>query len=126
MPTIIPAPTIISSAGNKQKMIEEYVGKVNTNSSEVSVARMVSPEGWEEPGQRPEFDEYTIVLKGTLKVETENDSFDIKAGSAIITRKGEWIKYSTPYEEGAEYIAVCIPAFSPDTVNRDDEENTTN
>lgn len=126
MPTIIPAPTIISSAGNKQKMIEEYVGKVNTNSSEVSVARMVSPEGWEEPGQRPEFDEYTIVLKGTLKVETENDSFDIKAGSAIITPKGEWIKYSTPYEEGAEYIAVCIPAFSPDTVNRDDEENTTN
>lgn len=121
MPTIIPAPTIISSAGNKQKMIEEYVGKVNTKTSEVSVARMASPEGWEEPGQRPEFDEYTIVLKGALKVETKNDSFDITAGSAIITHKGEWIKYSTPYEEGAEYIAVCIPAFSPETVNRDDE-----
>jgi mannose-6-phosphate isomerase-like protein (cupin superfamily) len=120
MPIKIKAPTIITAAGNKPKKIEEFVGRVNTNTESLSIARMVSPSGWVEPGQQPEFDEYTLVLKGMLKVETENETFEIEAGEAIITNKGDWIKYSTPGPEGAEYIAVCLPAFSPDTVKRDE------
>lgn len=120
MPIVIKSPTIIEAAGNKPKIIEEYFGKVNSKSSEVSIARMKSPQGWIEPGQRPEFDEYTIVLKGILQVKTEKEIIDVKAGSAILTKKGEWIQYSTPYDGSVEYIAVCLPAFTPDTVNRDE------
>ena len=119
MPTMIKSPSIIKAAGNKPKIIEEFIGRVNSKTKELSIARMKSPEGWVEPGQKPEFDEFTIVLKGSLKVETKNDSFEVKAGEAIITHKGEWIKYSTPLPEGAEYIAVCVPAFSQEIVNRD-------
>ena len=119
MPVVIKSPTIIEAAGNKPKIIEEFFGKVNSKTSEVSIAKMTSPQGWIEPGQRPEFDEYTIVLKGTLQVKTEKDIIDVKAGTAILTKKGEWIQYSTPAAEGAEYVAVCLPAFSPDNVNRD-------
>lgn len=119
MPTVIKNPTIIEAAGNKPKIIEEYFGRVNSNTSDVSIAKMTSPQGWVEPGQRPEFDEYTLVLKGTLQIKTESKTFDVKAGSAILTKKGEWIQYSTPFE-GAEYVAICLPAFSPDTVHRDE------
>ncbi|MCW9096224.1 MAG: cupin [Ignavibacteriaceae bacterium] len=118
MPTIIKSPTKIEAAGNKPKIIEEFIGKVNSSNEQISIAKMKSLEGWEEPGQTPEFDEYTLVLKGTLKVETKNQVFEVKAGQAIITHKEEWIKYSTP-NEGAEYIAICLPAFSPETVHRD-------
>ena len=120
MPTIIKTPTKIESAGNKPKIINEFIGRVNSSTEGISIARMQSPSGWQEPGQTPEFDEYTVVLKGMLRVETKDNTFDIHAGEAIITHKGEWIKYSTPNEEGAEYIAVCLPAFSPDTVHRDE------
>lgn len=120
MPTLFNKPTIIKAAGNKPKIIEEFFGKVNSNTSEVSIARMTSPQGWIEPGQRPEFDEYTVVLKGTLQVKTKNEIIDVNAGSAILTKKGEWIQYCTPYEGTVEYIAVCLPAFSPETVNRDE------
>jgi mannose-6-phosphate isomerase-like protein (cupin superfamily) len=120
MPTVINTPTIIESAGNKPKIIEEYFGRVNSKTNLVSIAKMTSPQEWVEPGQRPDFDEYTIVLKGTLQVKTEKEIIDIKAGAAILTKKGEWIQYSTPYEEGAEYVAVCLPAFSPDSVHRDE------
>jgi mannose-6-phosphate isomerase-like protein (cupin superfamily) len=120
MPIIINKPTIIEAAGNKPKIIEEYFGRVNSKTSEVSIAKMTSPQGWIEPGQRPLFDEYTIVIKGTLQVKTEKEVIDVKAGSAILTKKGEWIQYSTPYEGTVEYIAVCLPAFTPDTVNRDE------
>lgn len=120
MPTLINKPTIIQAAGNKPKIIEEFFGRVNSNTSEISIAKMTSPQGWIEPGQRPEFDEYTIVLKGTLQVKTETETIIVKAGNAILTKKGEWIQYSTPNEGGAEYVAVCLPAFSPDTVNRDE------
>lgn len=119
MPRIIKTPTIIEAAGNKPKIIQEFFGRVNSKTENVSIAKMTSPAGWEEPGQTPEFDEYTLVLKGMLKVQTQNQTFDVKAGQAILTQAGEWIKYSTPNPEGAEYIAVCIPAFSPDTVHRD-------
>ena len=119
MPTIIKNPSIIEAAGNKPKIIEEFFGRVNSKTSEVSIAKMTSPQGWVEPGQRPDFDEYTIVLKGTLQVKTENEIISVKAGSAILTKKGEWIQYSTPFEEGAQYVAICLPAFSPDTVHRD-------
>jgi mannose-6-phosphate isomerase-like protein (cupin superfamily) len=119
MPTIIKSPTKIEASGNKPKIIEEFIGKVNSSNEQISIAKMKSPAGWEEPGQTPEFDEYTLVLKGMLRVETKNKTYDIKTGEAIITHKGEWIKYSTPTPEGAEYIAVCLPAFSPDTVHRD-------
>lgn len=119
MAQLINKPTIIEAAGNKPKIIEEYFGRVNSNTSEISIAKMTSPQGWIEPGQRPEFDEYTVVLKGTLQVKTENGIIDVKAGSAILTKKGEWIQYSTPYEGTVEYIAVCLPAFSSETVNRD-------
>jgi ethanolamine utilization protein EutQ (cupin superfamily) len=120
MPTLIQGPTIIEAAGNKPKLIREYFGRVNSKSSAISVAHMDSPPGWVEPGQTPEFDEYTVVLKGRLRVEHEGGSTDVRAGQAILTAKGEWIRYST-LEEGAEYIAICLPAFSPDTVNRDSE-----
>ena len=120
MPTIIKNPTKIEAAGNKPKIIEEFIGRVNSSNQQISIAKMQSPQGWEEPGQTPEFDEYTIVLKGMLRVETKGKTFDIKAGEAIITHKGEWIRYSTPESGGAKYIAVCLPAFSADTVHRDE------
>jgi mannose-6-phosphate isomerase-like protein (cupin superfamily) len=120
MPTKIDAPIVIASAGNKPKIIQEFFGNVNSKTGDVSVARMISPGGWVEPGQTPDFDEYTVVLKGMLRVKTKNDLFEIHAGQAIITKKGEWIQYSTPGQDGAEYIAVCLPAFSPDTVHRDE------
>lgn len=120
MPELIKNPTIIEAAGNKPKRIEEFIGRVNTQSSEVSIARMVSPEGWVEPGQTPEFDEYTVVLHGVLHVQCRDDEFDIQAGQAIIVTKGEWVQYSSPASGGCEYMAVCLPAFSPDTVHRDD------
>ena len=120
MPVVIKSPIIIEAAGNKPKIIEEYFGRVNSKTEGVSIAKMTSPQGWVEPGQCPEFDEYTVVLKGTLQVKTEKEVLDIKAGSAILTKKGEWIQYSTPYKEGAEYVAVCLPAFSPEIVHRDE------
>jgi quercetin dioxygenase-like cupin family protein len=120
MPIVIKSPTIIEAAGNKPKIIEEYFGRVNSKTEAVSIAKMTSPQGWVEPGQRPEFDEYTVVLKGTLQVKTEKEVIDVNAGSAILTKKGEWIQYSTPFKEGAEYVAICLPAFSPYTVNRDE------
>ena len=117
---VIKEPEVIKAAGNKPKVIEEFIGRVNSQTDNVSIARMKSPPGWEEPGQRPEFDEYSLVLKGFLRVKTENKTVDIKAGQAVISRRGEWIQYSTPGPEGAEYIAVCMPAFSPDAVHRDE------
>jgi ethanolamine utilization protein EutQ (cupin superfamily) len=117
MPTVIAQPTRIEAAGNKPKIIEEFVGRVNSKTSALSVARMQSPAGWVEPGQSPEFDEYTVVLKGMLRVTHKGGTLDVAAGSAVITHAGEWIQYSTP--DGAEYIAICLPAFSPDTVHRD-------
>ncbi len=120
MPTVINKPSIIKAAGNKPKIIEEFIGRVNSHTEDVSVARMRSPGGWEEPGQTPEFDEYTVVLKGILRVKSKNSADDVKAGEAVITYRGEWIQYSTPHPEGAEYISVCIPAFSLDTVHRDE------
>ncbi len=124
MPTLIPQATRIQSAGNKPKLIDEYVGRVNSKTSAASVAHMRSPQGWIEPGQTPEFDEFTIVLKGLLRVEYRNadgtvGSLDVAAGQAVVTHTGEWVRYSTPQEGGAEYIAVCLPAFSMETVHRD-------
>lgn len=121
MPTLISKPTRIQSAGNKPKLIDEYVGRVNTKTSSTSVAHMRSPGGWVEPGQAPEFDEFTIVLKGLLRVEHHSGSLDVRAGQAVITHAGEWVRYSTPEEDGAEYIAVCLPAFSMETVHRDQQ-----
>jgi mannose-6-phosphate isomerase-like protein (cupin superfamily) len=121
MPRLIESPTVIAAVGNKPKRIEEFAGRVNSGDAGVSVARMVSPEGWQEPGQRPEFDEITVVLKGTLRVEHEEGAFEVQAGQAVVARAGEWVRYGTPTPEGAEYVAVCLPAFSPDTVNRDEE-----
>ena len=118
MPTLISTPTRIHAAGEPPKTIEEYVGRVNSRTDGVSIARMISPAGWSEPGQTPEFDEYTVVLRGKLRVETRDDVVEVNAGQAIITHRGEWVRYSTP-EEGAEYIAVCLPASSPETVRRD-------
>ena len=120
MPTHIASPTVIAAAGNKPKRIEEFVGRVNSGTDAVSVARMTSPEGWVEPGQTPDFDEYTLVLSGALHVETASGSIVVRAGQAVITRAGEWIRYSTPEPGGAEYVAICAPAFSPDTVHRDE------
>lgn len=117
MPTLISQPTRIQAAGTKPKIIDEYIGRVNSNTKSTSVAHMRSPAGWEEPGQRPEFDEFTVVLKGMLRVKHASGSMDVHAGQAVIAHKGEWIEYSTP--DGAEYIAVCAPAFSPETVHRD-------
>jgi mannose-6-phosphate isomerase-like protein (cupin superfamily) len=117
---VIKEPKVIKAAGNKPKVIEEFIGKVNSQTTDVSIARMKSPSGWEEPGQRPEFDEYSLVLKGFLRVKTENKTVDIKVNEAVISSRGEWVQYSTPGPEGAEYIAVCIPSFSPNTVHRDE------
>ena len=119
MPQFIPKPTKIKSAGNKPKIILEFVGRVNSKTSAVSIAQMDSPPGWEEPGQTPEFDEYTIVLEGLLHVRTRSAEFDVRGGQAFVAAKGEWVQYSTPRKERAKYIAVCLPAFSPRTVHRD-------
>jgi mannose-6-phosphate isomerase-like protein (cupin superfamily) len=119
MAQLIGAPTIITAAGNKPKRIEEYAGRVNSGHAAVSVARMVSPGGWLEPGQRPEFEEITVVLRGMIRVDSESCTLDVRAGQAIVTAPGEWVRYSTPEGEGAEYVAVCLPAFSPLTVHRD-------
>jgi ethanolamine utilization protein EutQ (cupin superfamily) len=118
MPDLIEGPSRVEAAGTKPKLIDEYVGRVNTGEDRVSVAHMRSPAGWVEPGQRPEFDEYTVVLSGRIEVEHEGGTLSVAAGQAVLTRAGEWIRYSTP--EGAEYIAVCLPAFAPDTVHRDE------
>ena len=120
MPRLIDSPTRIESAGNKPKRIDEYIGRVNSDDGRLSIAHMRSPAGWEEPGQCPEFEEITIVLKGRLHVEHERGEMDVVAGQAVVAERGEWVRYSTPGEEGAEYIAVCLPAFSPSTVHRDD------
>ena len=120
MPRLITAPTVIQGAGNKPKRIEEYAGRVNSGHESVSVARMTSPEGWQEPGQRPEFEELTVVLRGTLRVEYEGGAMDVATGQAVVTSPGEWVRYSTPRAGGAEYVAICLPAFSPATVHRDE------
>jgi len=116
----IAAPTIIEAAGNKKKIIEEYFGLVNSRDAKVSIARMISPSGWSEPGQTPDFDEYTVVFKGMLRVETRDGVREVRAGEAIMAAQGEWVRYSSPGPEGAEYVAVCLPAFSPATVHRDE------
>ena len=120
MPRLIDKPTVIDCVGTKPKQIQEFAGRVNSGHSGVSVARMISPSGWEEPGQRPEFEEITVVLKGTLRVEHEGGALDVRAGQAVVASPGEWVRYSTPSPEGAEYVAVCLPAFSPTTVHRDE------
>ena len=119
MPKLIEKATRIQSAGNKPKEIAEYVGRVNSGTSAISIARMKSPPGWVEPGQTPEFDEYTLVLAGTLRVEGRDGAVDVRGGQAVIALAGEWVRYSSPTDEGAEYVAVCLPAFSPQTVHRD-------
>lgn len=119
MPKLISQPKVIEAAGNKPKRIEEFFGRVNSDTSGVSIARMVSPGGWLEPGQTPEFDEYTVVLKGMLRVTSRDGNLDVSAGQGVMVRKGEWVQYSTPEAGGAEYLAVCLPAFSPATVHRD-------
>jgi quercetin dioxygenase-like cupin family protein len=120
MPKFIEKPTVVAAAGTKPKQIQEFVGRVNSGHDGVSVARMVSPEGWLEPGQRPEFEEITLVLRGLLRVDHEGGTLDVRAGQAIVTLPGEWVRYSTPEAGGAEYVAVCLPAFSPSTVHRDE------
>ncbi len=120
MPTLISSPTRITAAGNKPKLIDEYVGRVNSKTETASVAHMRSPGGWVEPGQTPEFDEFTVVLKGMLRVNHKGGSLDVDTGQAVIAHKGEWVQYSTPGPDGAEYIAVCVPAFSMETVHRDE------
>lgn len=112
-------PTVIAAAGNKPKQIEEFIGRVNSDTDAMSIAKMASPQGWQEPGQTPEFDEYTVVLRGTLRVETREQAIEVRAGQAVMAPRGEWVRYSTPHAEGAEYIAVCLPAFTPDRVHRD-------
>src|SRR5579863_9857904 len=119
MPVLIEKPTVIEAAGNKPKRIEEFIGRVNSEMEGISIARMVSPGGWLEPGQTPEFDEYTVVLKGLLKVESKEGFLEVWAGQALWVKKGEWVRYSTPLTEGAEYLAVCLPAFGPQIVHRD-------
>ena len=121
MPRLIEAPTVIAAAGTKPKKIEEFTGRVNSGHAQFSVARMTSPSGWLEPGQRPEFEEITVVLKGMLRVEHEGGALEVRAGQAVVTAPGEWVRYSTPGPDGAEYVAVCLPAFSPSTVHRDRE-----
>jgi mannose-6-phosphate isomerase-like protein (cupin superfamily) len=122
MPKLIDQPVIIKAEGNKPKRIEEYAGRVSTGHQNVSIARMRSPEGWKEPGQRPEFEEVSVVLSGMLHVEYEGGTLDVRAGQSVVTQPGEWVCYSTPDPGGAEYIAVCLPAFSPKTVNRDPDQ----
>ena len=119
MAQLIEQPTQIEACGNKPKIIQEFIGRVNSRTSDTSIAVMQSPEGWEEPGQTPEFDEYTLVLEGTLKVATKDGDIEIKPNQAVIAPKGEWVRYSTPYPGGAKYVAICLPAFSPETVHRD-------
>ena len=120
MTKIIKQPTLIKAAGTKEKIIEEFFGRVNSKTTDLSIARMKSPEGWEEPGQCPEFDEYTVVLKGTLHVKKKLEEYNVIAGQGILVNKNEWVQYSTPFSGGAEYVAVCLPAFSPTTVHRDE------
>ncbi len=120
MPELVPGPAYVQSAGNKPKVIEEFIGRICTVTEDVSIARMRSPSGWVAPGQTPEFDEYTLVLKGTLHVQWREGSLDAKAGQTVIARRGEWVKYSTPTPDGAEYLSVCLPAFSNATVHRDE------
>jgi mannose-6-phosphate isomerase-like protein (cupin superfamily) len=120
MPTHVKTPTRIEAAGNKPKLIDEYIGRVNSRNEHVSIAHMRSPAGWVEPGQTPEFEEYTVVLKGMVRVTHKGGTLDVRAGQAVIAHPGEWVQYSTPEEGGAEYLAVCVPAFSPETVHRDD------
>ena len=120
MPTLISTPTRVEAAGNKPKLIDEHIGRVNSQTEAVSIAHMRSPGGWVEPGQTPQFDEYTLVLRGSLRVEHREGVVDVPAGQAVIAHAGEWVRYSTPGEDGAEYIAVCVPAFSPETVCRDE------
>jgi mannose-6-phosphate isomerase-like protein (cupin superfamily) len=120
MARLIEKPTRIQAAGNKPKLIDEFIGRVNSETAALSIARMQSPSGWVEPGQTPEFDEYTVVLRGMLRVETKTSVLDVHAGQAVITSGGEWVRYSTPGEDGAEYLAVCLPAFAPATVHRDE------
>ena len=122
MPTLIESPIVIQAAGSPPKRIEEFVGRVSNGQVDVSVARMNSPSGWSEPGQRPEFTEITVVLRGVLRVEHEAGTFDVRTGQAVITHPGEWVRYRTPQPEGAEYLAICLPAFSPRTVHRDGEQ----
>ena len=119
MPRFISGPTLIEAAGHPPKKIEEFIGRVNSGDGAASIARMTSPAGWVEPGQTPEFDEYTLVLRGCLRVESKDAMLEVRAGQAVVTQAGEWVRYSTPEEGGAEYIAVCLPAFSPGTVHRD-------
>lgn len=119
MPRLIESPTIVEAAGQPPKRIEEFVGRVNSGHNGLSIARMVSPTGWTEPGQQPEFDEFTIVLRGMLRVTHRGGSLDVRAGQAVVAEAGQWVQYSTPEEGGAEYVAICMPAFSPDTVHRD-------
>jgi len=121
MPRLISRPAVVEAAGTKPKLIQEFAGRVNSGHAGVSVARMTSPPGWQEPGQRPEFEEITIVLRGMLRVEHAGGTLDVRAGQAVVAEPGEWVRYSTPESEGAEYIAVCLPAFSPDTVHRDSD-----
>jgi len=121
MPQLIERPAIVEAAGNRPKRIEEYAGRVSSGHAGVSVARMQSPPGWREPGQRPEFEEISLVLRGTLRVEHESGCFDVGAGQAVVARPGEWVRYSSPEPGGAEYVAICLPAFSPHTVHRDAE-----
>jgi quercetin dioxygenase-like cupin family protein len=121
MATRITAPKIIPAAGKPPKIIEEFIGRVNSTTSAISIAKMTSPAGWREPGQTPDFDEYTIVLAGELQVETRQAVHNVAAGQAIVVNAGEWVRYSTPGPDGAQYIAVCVPAFSPETVHRDED-----
>ncbi len=119
-PTLVPQPTRVQAAGNKPKLIDEYVGRVNSHTSALSIAHMRSPGGWQEPGQTPEFDEFTVVIRGMIRVEYESGSLDVHAGQAVIAHKGQWVRYSTPDADGAEYFAICLPAFSMETVHRDE------
>jgi hypothetical protein len=119
MPVLMASPTRVASAGAPPKTIDEFVGRVSNGEARVSIARMRSPAGWQEPGQRPEFDEYTIVLRGTLVVESEGSLLGVEAGQAVLVRAGEWVRYTTPGADGAEYVAICLPAFAPDIVHRD-------
>lgn len=120
MPTLVEKPTLIRAAGDPPKTIEEFIGRVNTATAAVSIARMKSPSGWSEPGQTPQFDEYNVILRGMLRVTSASGTLDVGAGQAVMARRGEWVQYSTPGPEGAEYLSVCVPAFSPDTVHRDE------
>lgn len=122
MPTLIGSPTRVEAAGNKPKLIDEYIGRVNSRHEQLSIAHMRSPGGWVEPGQTPQFEEFTIVLRGRVRVEYRGGALDVGAGQAVIAHRGEWVRYSTPEPDGAEYVAICLPAFTPQTVHRDEEE----